>query len=47
MLFWKDLPRPHFSLISLFANDNLRKNTVRFSGIRTWIVGVDDKHTDN
>ena len=39
-------PRPPFCLFSFFSNTNLQK-TEGFSGIRTWIVGVEDKHADH
>ena len=39
-------PRPLLCLFSFFSNTNFTEKTVGFSGIQTWIIGVEGKPTD-
>ena len=47
-MFFQKGPNPaSFCLFSFFSNKNFTEKTVGFSGIRTWIVGVERKHADH
>ena len=49
MVFFKEYANPSLFLfiLVLFKHKFFRKKTVAFSGIWTWIVGVEGKHADH